>query len=222
MTFQRCPICRNKVERQVEFPYYLCAECFGKVTDRNGNQIFYKPENSPKGYIGFYRSEPEKKYLYDICYINKEECKVYYDKKNIFIQPVNFLKFASRPEEPSIGEDVRTMPCDPEQRKARKKQIVVEKIIIPAGIATLFSAIPGLMGIFFLRFVGERNWIYYFSYCVISAFSLFFAYKIIQSRTRKFSNASYFRQHSYTFFLIGILSLVATVILSFADFWLTF
>ncbi|MBC7862854.1 MAG: hypothetical protein IAF38_07755 [Bacteroidia bacterium] len=220
MPFQRCPICKNKVELKKDFPYYLCANCIEKISDRAGKFVFYQPNNTPKKFKGFYKDNPEKEYIYDICYIDGEELKLYFDKKEIFIQPLNFLKFASRPEDPLIGSEVVTMPYDPEKRKAIRKQIVIEKIIVPAGVITLLAFVPVLLGVFYLEYFHERNAVYYFSYFSISVLSLLMARRIIQSRIKKFSHASYFKQHSYAFFVIGLLATIATIILSVAHFWL--
>jgi hypothetical protein len=219
MSSQQCPICRRQVELKKDFPYYLCNSCLKRVADREGRPVFFEPVSTPKKFKGYFRENPEREYIYDICYIDGEELKLYFDKKGIYIQPLNFLKFASRPEEPLIGSEVISMPYDPEKRKAVRKQLVIKKIIIPAGLVTVLAFIPVFLGLFYLEYFTDRNEIYYFSYFIISVLSLVMALRIIQSRLKKFSNAAYFKQHSYTFFVIGLLSTIATIILSFTHFW---
>jgi hypothetical protein len=211
---QLCPICKSEVAFVRKFPYYLCAQCVEKITDREGNSITYEFAQSPFGFKAHYKGDPNKEYIYDICYINGEELKLHTEGKNTwFIQPVNYLKYAGRPEDTIHGQEAQTIPYDPEQRKLRKKQITIEKIIIPAVFVSVLSMVPVVEGLLFLKYIPAPQAKHYLLYIFPSIISLAFCWKIISSRIRKFSRASYFKQHSWAFFFIGIFAAVTVIVL---------
>lgn len=213
MFSQNCPICKSEVEPNEDFPYCLCDNCAGNVTDRHGKPVVYLFEKSPKGFRGKYKQEPLKDYIYDICFINGEEMKVYVSNRKVVIQPVNILKFASRPEAADGTEKAEAVPNDPEKKRSVKNQIVIEKIIIPAGIITLFSIFPLVAGLLMLLLDGTGKWYFNATYISASVASLFLSWKMIIARLKRFGNASYFKQHCYSFLAIGILSLISYVLL---------
>jgi hypothetical protein len=216
---QVCPICRDDVKIVEKYPYYLCNRCIEEITDRDGNSVVYQFSSFPFGFKARYKHDPAKEYVYDICYIKGEELKVHSDGKTAYyIQPVNYLKFASRPDDPAEGNKSNTIPFDPERRRNRKKQITIEKIIVPAIFVSLLSLIPALEGIFFLKYFKEHWAVRDAIYLLPASASMFYAWRIMQDRIHKFSRASYFKQHSWAFFCFGLASVLAALCLLSTDF----
>ena len=204
---QKCPLCKTKIESDSHFPLKLCLACREKITDRKGNRIIYKFDKSPKGFKAFYKDKPGQDYIYDLCYVGNNELKAFSDgKSEIIIQPINFQNYASRPDDIfSAEEEYQSKPYDPEKRKLRKKQVAMDEIILPAAYVSIFSLVPLVLGYLGLNMLKNNNWFYYFFFTVMSLFCLARAYKLIKTRVRKFYQASYFKQHSYAFFIFGIL-----------------
>lgn len=194
-----------------------------KITDRSGNSVVYELARSPFGFKGRYRNEPAKDYLYDICYINGEELKLYTEGNSAwFIQPVNYEKYAGRPSDVFRGGEDNTIPYDPQARRQRKKQITIEKIIVPAIYVTALSLVPAVIGLLMLKCISHFNFYHSLFYIIPSMFALDAARRIILSRIRKFQKASYFKQHSWTFFLLGVASMIGVLIMMLVNYRLPF
>ena len=202
MTRQLCPICKKDVRPHLRYAYYLCDNCINRITDRHNQPVVYISQNTPKGFYAFYKNQPDKIYLYDICYIDGKEFKATPDKgKYIFIQPVDFLEYASRPDE------INHAPTDPENGYRSKKGILLfKKILLPAALSTLLCGIlPPVSGLFLMN---NETWsilIKILIFGFINLSGLIISLKIILFMSKKFSKAEYFKQHSWSFFVIGII-----------------
>jgi hypothetical protein len=209
MIRQVCPLCKINVTPNLKFPYYLCKGCENKVTDRNNNPVTYKPQNTPTGFKAHYRENLDRIYLYDICYVEGKEFKAYSDQgKTIFIQPLNFLEYASRPDEKNL------LPSDAESNKITLKgKILLRKILVPAIIVAFLNTILPLISLFTL----VKNKSLFNSHKILILISItcittFFTFIIIKKVERKFARAHYFKQHSWAFFILGILSFTFSVL----------
>ena len=199
---QVCPICKKEVRFHAKYPYYLCDVCITFVTDRNKKSIIYLPNPTPTGFKAYYKDSPEKPYIYDLCYVGEKEFRAYPEKgKYIFIQPIDFLEFAIRPENDN------SEPEDPEFQKGKNKgNILIKKILLPALIVTaLTTLLPVLTGLFAIQseFLSVTKKLTLF--LLLNSTSLLISTKIIFVVVKKFPKAKYFKQHSWSFLIIGFL-----------------
>ncbi|MFN5183713.1 MAG: hypothetical protein ACK5D5_11900 [Bacteroidota bacterium] len=197
---QVCPVCKADVIPNIRFPYYLCEECVQKITDRNNEPVIYRARETPLGFEAFYKNQQDKIYLYDLCYLNGKEFKACSNYgKQIFIQPVDFLEYASRPKE------IDEAPIDAEKAISKTRgKIMIKQILFPAAVLTFFAVVFPLVSYFIIKKYSTSS--VFFNSLILFFLNLsviFLQVLIIKKVTKRFPNAKYFKQHSWSFLLIG-------------------
>lgn len=207
---QYCPLCRKELPVVDRFPYYLCRDCKGLLTDREGNSIEYYFAANPYGYKGQYRNNPGRAYLYDLCYIGNEEFRVFSDGKNeCFIQPVNFTKYATR-----VGR-ISDLPSDPTGINPGKKKVLISENNLSARQRNIFLVFPILLFFTLLFFISEsklseRNAMLVFCVGNFALITIFFRFKFIRVShhlKRFFSDLPSYILVYLIFFFLGLFSL---------------
>jgi len=69
-----CPICGKAGERSPRYPRYICVECAGRATDKDGRPLRFTNVSVSGGYEASYRDSGEP-YESHICYVDGRKCR---------------------------------------------------------------------------------------------------------------------------------------------------